>query len=147
METMLHGLLNFALRSPQRDRSNTKQGDYDTAKSHNSGFIITYCVEGSTWIRWSWKSPFDWEPGRICPYTTLESPQPHRIHFHLSIVRPLDEFQGPSQFHGHGPWPSCKVALSNYPQKKNCTKSDKRVLTHTLSVYYHTWLLTQVHAY
>ena len=30
------------------------------------------------------------------------------------MVRPLDESQGPSQLHGHGPWLMCEVALYLY---------------------------------
>ena len=44
-----------------------------------------------------------WEPSRICLYPILEGPSPLEIQFELSKVRPSDEFQGPSQFHGHGP--------------------------------------------
>ena len=28
----------------------------------------------------------------------------------MSMARPLDENQGPSQSHGHGPWLVCEVA-------------------------------------
>ena len=37
---------------------------------------------------------------------------PERILEDMLVVRSLDEDQGPSWFHGHGPWLVCEVALS-----------------------------------
>ena len=34
------------------------------------------------------------------------------LSFNFSIVRPSDEFQGPSQFHVHTPWPSVKFKVT-----------------------------------
>ena len=34
---------------------------------------------------------------KACEYT--------KIQFKISLVRPRDDFQGPSQFRGHGCWP------------------------------------------
>ena len=32
----------------------------------------------------------------------------------MSMIRTLDENQGPSQLHGHGPWLMCEVALGSW---------------------------------
>ena len=39
--------------------------------------------------------------------------------FPFLMVQSLDENQGPSQVHGHGPWLMCEVALTN---------SDRRIV-------------------
>ena len=38
------------------------------------------------------------------------------------VVRPLDDSQGPSPFHGHGPWLVCEVALTMELTNGNCTQ-------------------------
>lgn len=37
---MFHGLSDFASSLAQRSGSNTKEGDYDSLKSHDTGFSI-----------------------------------------------------------------------------------------------------------
>jgi hypothetical protein len=34
-----------------------------------------------------------------------------KVNFNFLLVWPSDEFEQPSQFHGHSPWPQCEVAL------------------------------------
>ena len=36
--------------------------------------------------------------------TTFEGLDLHKVYSKYSMVQPLDEYQGPLQFHGHGPW-------------------------------------------
>ena len=43
---------------------------------------------------------FNSEPGRIYHYSILEGPCDY-AKSKFSMVQPSDEFQGPSQFHGH----------------------------------------------
>ena len=57
---IFHGLLDFA--------SNTKLGDHDTSNFHNTCFIITYGVEGPTWIE-GYEIAFGWEPCMSLHYT------------------------------------------------------------------------------
>ena len=41
---------------PQKGGPNTKLGDHESSKCHNSWFILYYCVEWPTWIGWWWNS-------------------------------------------------------------------------------------------
>ena len=41
----------------------------------------------------------------------LQARDPTIFNFNFPLVEPSDEFQEPSQFHSHSPWPECKVAL------------------------------------
>ena len=53
---------------------------------------------------------FAWEPQCVLHY--IEGPITHKNQLWIPWAWPLDEFQGCSQFHGHGPWTqSCKLAL------------------------------------
>ena len=57
------------------------------------------------------------------------------------LVWPLDESEGPSQLHGHGPWLVCEVALSiinttstkssaQGPYERRVRERTKHALTH-----------------
>ncbi len=43
----------------------------------------------------------------------FEDPAPHQMGSPTPMVRPLDDSQRPSPFHGHGSWLVCEVALRN----------------------------------
>jgi hypothetical protein len=86
---MSPSLPDFLSIPTQRHGSNTKPGDKDTTKSHKTWNIASFCVEG---------------PDYICHYTKLEY-QWAQFSTSISMVQPLDVFQGPSQC-------QCLVALS-----------------------------------
>ena len=57
-------------------------------------------------------------------YTMVEDPSPHKMGNPTPMVWPLDDSQGPSPFHGHGPWVVCEVALSLlYPEEHDFLSS------------------------
>lgn len=84
----------FLSRPPLWGGSNSKLGDHDISKSHNPPYIITTFVEGPIWIGLrAW----------VCMSTTFEGLGLHKVQSKYSMGQPLDEYQGPLQFHGHGP--------------------------------------------
>ena len=97
---LLHGLPRFESKSTSKRWVYHKSGRSWYFKNLNPWFIRAYFVEGRTWIGGN-KIAFSWEFGHICLHTTLEGPWPLQTQFHISMVWPLDEFQGHSQFHGH----------------------------------------------
>ena len=62
---------------------------------------------------------FRWGPSHIWLHTTLEGPWPHSMILESVLGQPLDTAFGLSQFHGHGSWLVCEVALIKY--HKGCS--------------------------
>jgi hypothetical protein len=70
-------------------------------------FYLTTC-EDPTWII---KIAFGWGHGHTWLHTTLDSPWPHNMILEVCWDGLQTLFFGLSQFHGHGSWVVCKVAL------------------------------------
>ena len=49
--------------------------------------------------------------GPFSLHTMLEDPWLHKMNMPTPMVHGLEESQGPSALHGHGPWLVCEVAL------------------------------------
>jgi hypothetical protein len=106
---MFHGHLDCFQKSFLGIRPNTKPKDHDVPKSHNRWINIIYHV-WPLWIEIHWNSI--WLKARyIWLHTTLEGPWPHYMIMEVSLEGPLHTSFGLSQFHGHGSWLVCEVAL------------------------------------
>ena len=106
------GHLDYFQKPPLGSRPNTKPGDRGTPNAHNCWFILVYHVWGPTWVEIHWTSI--WLRVRSHMASTL----------HLKI-REYNNYMilkvccdglwtmsfGLSQFHGHGSWLVCEVAL------------------------------------
>ena len=77
-------------------------------------------------------------------YSWLHMGTQNSIHFNSSMVRPSDEFQGSLQFHGHGPWPYCEVAL-NVILKKIQHTSPKVYLCHITRCFIKIFIIITRH--
>jgi hypothetical protein len=91
-------------------KPDTKLGDHDTPNAHNSWFVLFYHAWGPTWIEIHWDSIWL----RVWSHMIL--------HYTWGSVTTLDGFGvswdnlwtlsfGLSQFHGHGSWLVCEMAL------------------------------------
>ena len=110
--TMFQGHFDYFKKPPLGGRPNTKTGDHGTFSNvHNRWFILIYHVWRPTWLQkyinniWlrAWyhmASHYTW--GSVITLHDFEG----------VLGRPLDTFFGLSQFHGHGSWLVCGVALS-----------------------------------
>jgi hypothetical protein len=107
---MFHGHLECFQKPPLGGRPKTKLGDHGTPNADNHWFNVFYYVWGHACIEihgnsirlraWShMTSHYTW--GSV---STLHE-------FEDVLGRPSDTFFGLSQFHGHGSWLVCEVAL------------------------------------
>ena len=76
-------------------------------------FCIFYHVWRPAWIKIHWNS-IGWGPDHICLHTTLEGPRPHYMILEMNWDGLWTLSFGLSQFHGHGSWLLCEVALSKH---------------------------------
>ena len=108
---MFHGHLDYFQKPPLGGRPNTKPGDHGTPNAHNRWFILFYHVWGPAWIEIHWNSIW------------LRARSHMTSHYTWGFVTTLHDFGGVldglwtlsfrlSQFHGHGSWLVCEVALS-----------------------------------
>ena len=66
--------------------------------------------------------------------------------FIFFMIRPLAEFQGSSQFHGHDPWPYCKVECPLSSEfYTRFTSPDRHVDTIQLGLANATWRASSSH--
>ena len=108
---MFHGHLGCFQTPPLGGRSNTKPGDHATPKSHSLWFILFYHEQRSASIEIHWNSIWLRAQSLMAAQYTWGSVT--TLHeFGGVLGRPLDTF-GLSQFHGHGSWLVCEVALVN----------------------------------
>ena len=106
--------LGLFLKPPLRSRPNIKLGNHGFSKSHNHWFILFYHVWGPHINRNSLK--YNWL--RACSHNTSHYTWGHVTtlpDFGSALGEPLNIFFGPSQFHGHGSWFVCEVALRACP--------------------------------
>jgi len=88
---------------------NTKLGTpNDTLNAHNRWFILVYHMWGPTWI----EIAFGWGLGHIWLHTTLEGLWPYYMILEVCWDGLWTLSFGLSQFHGHGSWLVCEVALN-----------------------------------
>ena len=109
---MFHGHLDYFQKPPLGGRPNTKPGDHGTPNAHNRWFILFYHVWGPAWIEIHWNSIWLRARSHMTSHYTWGSVT--TLHdFGGVLGRPLDTFFGLSQFHGHGSWLVCEVALNH----------------------------------
>ena len=89
-------------------RPNTKRGDQGTPNAHNHWFALFYHVWGTAWLKIHWNSIWLRARSQMTSHYT-GGPWPHYMILEVS----WDTFFGLSQFHGHGSWLVCEVALSH----------------------------------
>ena len=107
---MFHGHLDYFQKPTLGGRSNTKLGDHGTLNAHNSCFILFYHTWGPQWIKIHWNNV--WLRAQSHIYTTLEEPWPHYMILEVCWDGLWTFSFGLSQFHGHGSWLVCEVALN-----------------------------------
>ena len=108
---MFHGHLAFFPKPSLGDRLDTKLGDHGTLNAHNHWFILLYRAWGPTWTKFHRK------------HILVEISVTYDFMLHLRVRDHTTWFwrcgwdnlwilsSGLSQFHGHGPWLMCEVAL------------------------------------
>jgi hypothetical protein len=109
---IFYGHLDYFQKSPLGGRSNTKAGDHGIPNAHNCWFILFYHVWGPAWIEIHWNSIWLRTLNHIWLHTTLEGPWPHYMILEVCWDGLWTLSIGLSQFHGHGSWLVCEVALS-----------------------------------
>ena len=109
-----HGHLDFFQKPLLGGRPNTNLGGHDTLDAHNRMFIIFYHVWGPAWKKII-EIAFAWGPGHIWRHTTLEAPWPHYMILEVCWDGLWTLSFKLSQFHDHGSWLVCEVALSSQP--------------------------------
>ena len=109
---MFHGHLDCFHKPLLGGMPNTKPEDHGIPNAHNRWFILLfYHVRGPAWIK-SIEFAFGRGRSHIRLHTTLEDPWPHYMILEMCWdggLRTLSS--GLSQFHGHGSWLVCEVAL------------------------------------
>ena len=107
-------------------KPDTKWEDHGTLNAHKCWFILFYRVWWSVWIEIYWNSIW------------LRTRSRMTSHYTWGFVSTLHDFGGVlrhyglwtlsfglSQFHGHGPWLVCEVALSIWRKSVLLDKHDK----------------------
>ena len=105
-----HGPLDYFQKPLLGGRLNTKLGDHDTPNPHNRWFILFYHVWGPTYLKIH-KIAYGWGTGHIWLHTTLEDLWPQYMILEMCWDGLWTLSFGLSQFHGHGSWDICEMAL------------------------------------
>ena len=126
---MFHDHLDGFQKPPLEGRPNTKSGDHGTPNAHKCWFILFYHVGGPSRIKKFIEIAFDWGPGHLWLHTTLEGRWPHCMALEVCWDGLGTLSFGLSQFHGHGNWLVCEVALCprSLLALANCTSSAFRL--------------------
>ena len=108
----VHGHLDYFLQPSLGGRPNTKPlGDHGTLNAHGCWFILFYHVWGPAWqeVRWN----IIWVRARWHMAShSLEALWLHCMILEVSWDNLRTLSFGLFQFHGHGSWLACEVALS-----------------------------------
>jgi hypothetical protein len=108
---MFHGHLDYFQKPPLGGRPNTKPGDHGPPNTHNHWFILFYCVWRHAWVDIHWNSIWLRAWSCMTSHYTWGS-VPHYMILEVSWDGLWTLSFGLSQFHGHGSWLVCEVALS-----------------------------------
>ena len=101
----------FFLKPPLGGRFYAKPADHGTPNTHNCWFIQLYRVRGPAWKEIRWNSI--WSRARShMPSRYAWGPWPHYKILEVCWDGLWTVYFGLSQFHGHGSWLVCGVALS-----------------------------------
>ena len=109
---MLHGYLDYLKKTPLGGRPNTKPGDHGTPNTHNRWYILFLTCVRTRMNQKIIEIAFGWVPGHIWLHTTCfwrcvgTTAFGHSLSFGLS------------QFHGHGFWLMCDVALTTQSRQR-----------------------------
>ena len=91
-------------------RFETKLGDHDTPNAHNRWFILFYHVWGPAWIKMHWINIWSRTRSHMASHLRVRD---HTRWLWRYVGMAFGHFSfGLSQFHGHGSWLVCEVALS-----------------------------------
>jgi hypothetical protein len=108
---MFHGHLNYSQKPPLGNRPNTKPGDHGTPNAHDHWFILFLsCVRDPTWIEFHWNNIWLRTRSRRTSHYTWGS-WPNHMMLEVCWDGLWTLSFGISQFHGHGSWLMCEVAL------------------------------------
>ena len=104
-------LLGLFSYPPLGGRPNTKPGDHGTPNAHNCWFILVYHGWGPNELTII-EIIYGWGSGHAWLHTAREGLWPHYMILEMSWDNLWTRSFGLSQFHGHGSWLVCEVALS-----------------------------------
>ena len=107
---MFHGHLDYFQKPSLGGRLNTKLGDHGTLNAHNCCCVIFYHVWGPAWIEIYWNSIWVRARSHMTSHSIWGS-WPHYVKLEVSWDGLWTLSSGLSQFHGHGSWLVCEVAL------------------------------------
>ena len=140
---MVHGFLDYFQKPPLGGGLNIKLGDHGTLNAHNRCLFYFIMCEELHEKRFIERT-VGWGLGHIWFHITLEDPWP----YHMMLEVPWDNLWtlsfGLSQFHGHGSWLVCKVALSSQILSSQLTCSlSKRQQLESLHVWFEilSWMV------
>ena len=100
-----------------------KPGAHGTPNAHNSWIILFYHVWWHAWVEFN-EIAFGEGSNQTWLHTTLEGPWPYYMILEVSWDGLWTLSFGLSQFHGHGSWLMCEVALNPSFLKSNCLHFD-----------------------
>ena len=96
---------------PFGGRPNTKLGDHNTLNTHNRWFVLCYHVVRTCTKRFQWNSIWLRDRSHMTSdYTWISVTTLHD--FGSVLGQPPNTFFWALQFHGHGSWLMCEVALN-----------------------------------
>ena len=103
--------LDFFQKPLLGGRPNTKLGDYGTPNTHNHCFIMFYHIWEPAWIETPWRSIWFKARSHMTSHYIIGSVTAHYMLLEVSLDGFWTQSFGLSQFHGHGSWLVCEVAL------------------------------------
>ena len=106
-----HGHFDYFQKSPLGGSPNTKPVDHGTPNAHDRWFIVFYHVWGPAWIEIHWNNIWLRAQSHMTFHITLEDPWLPYMILEVSWDGLWTISLGLSQFHGHGSWFVCEVAL------------------------------------
>jgi hypothetical protein len=116
---MFHGHLDYLQKPSFGGRHDTKLEDHGILNARNRWVILLYYVWGLAWIKIHWINI----GLRGQSHMALHCPWPH----YMILEVPWDGLWtlsfGLSQFHGHGSWLMCEVALNAITNQSHAMQS------------------------
>ena len=107
------GHLDYFQKPPLGGKPNRKPGDHGISNVRSRWFILFHRVWGPAWIEIHWNSIWSRARSHRTPHTTFEGRWPHSMTLEVCWDGLRTLSLGLPQFHGHGSWLVCEVALSS----------------------------------